>query len=232
MIKNILFDLDDTLFDFHKAEKIALTKTLVHLGIEPCEETLSLYSRINQAHWKRLELGEIKREEVKVGRYRELFKSLGVDRDPVEATAYYENMLAIGHYFIDGAPELLEELYGKYRLYIVSNGTAKVQDGRLVSSGIAKYMDGIFISQRLGADKPDARFFDICFSAIPDFFRGETVIVGDSLTSDIKGGKNAGITAIWFNPRHAENNSEIKPDYEISALGELPELLCQISANM
>ena len=117
MIRNVLFDLDDTLFDFHKAEKIALTKTLVHFGIDPTEETLALYSTINAAHWKRLELGEISREEVKVGRYRELFKTIGVECDPVN---------------------------------IVSNGTAKVQEGRIGSSGIAKYMDGIFISQILG----------------------------------------------------------------------------------
>lgn len=232
MIRNVLFDLDDTLFDFHKAEKIALTKTLVHFGIDPTEETLALYSTINAAHWKRLELGEISREEVKVGRYRELFKTIGVECDPVKATAYYESMLAIGHYFMPGAPELLEELYGKYRLYIVSNGTAKVQEGRVGSSGIAKYMDGIFISQILGANKPDKQFFDICFAEIPDFSLSETVIIGDSLSSDIKGGINAGITTVWFNPKGIENDSDIKPDYTIKELSEVPGLLSQISAKI
>lgn len=232
MIRNVLFDLDDTLFDFHKAEKIALTKTLVHFGVDPTEETLALYSTINAAHWKRLELGEISREEVKVGRYRELFKTIGVECDPVKATAYYESMLAIGHYFMPGAPELLEELYGKYRLYIVSNGTAKVQEGRIGSSGIAKYMDGIFISQILGANKPDKQFFDICFAEIPDFSLSETVIIGDSLSSDIKGGINAGITTVWFNPKGIENDSDIKPDYTIKELSEVPGLLSQISAKI
>ena len=232
MIRNVLFDLDDTLFDFHKAEKIALTKTLVHFGIDPTEETLALYSTINAAHWKRLELGEISREEVKVGRYRELFKTIGVECDPVKATAYYESMLAIGHYFMPGAPELLEELYRKYRLYIVSNGTAKVQEGRIGSSGIAKYMGGIFISQILGANKPDKQFFDICFAEIPDFSLSETVIIGDSLSSDIKGGINAGITTVWFNPKGIENDSDIKPDYIIKELSEVPGLLSQISAKI
>lgn len=232
MIRNVLFDLDDTLFDFHKAEKIALTKTLVHFGIDPTEETLALYSTINATHWKRLELGEISREEVKVGRYRELFKTIGVESDPVKATAYYESMLAIGHYFMPGAPELLEELYRKYRLYIVSNGTAKVQEGRIGSSGIAKYMDGIFISQILGANKPDKQFFDICFAEIPDFSLSETVIIGDSLSSDIKGGINAGITTVWFNPKGIENDSDIKPDYTIKELSEVPGLLSQISAKI
>lgn len=232
MIRNVLFDLDDTLFDFHKAEKIALTKTLVHFGIDPTEETLALYSTINAAHWKRLELGEISREEVKVGRYRELFKTIGVECDPVKATAYYESMLAIGHYFMPGAPELLEELYRKYRLYIVSNGTAKVQEGRIGSSGITKYMDGIFISQILGANKPDKQFFDICFAEIPDFSLSETVIIGDSLSSDIKGGINAGITTVWFNPKGIENDNDIKPDYTIKELSEVPGLLSQISAKI
>ena len=232
MIRNVLFDLDDTLFDFHKAEKIALTKTLVHFGIDPTEETLALYSTINAAHWKRLELGEISREEVKVGRYRELFKTIGVECDPVKATAYYESMLAIGHYFMPGAPELLGELYRKYRLYIVSNGTAKVQEGRIGSSGIAKYMDGIFISQLLGANKPDKQFFDICFAEIPDFSLSETVIIGDSLSSDIKGGINAGITTVWFNPKGIENDNDIKPDYTIKELSEVPGLLSQISAKI
>ena len=232
MIRNVLFDLDDTLFDFHKAEKIALTKTLVHFGIDPTEETLALYSTINAAHWKRLELGEISREEVKVGRYRELFKTIGVECDPVKATAYYESMLAIGHYFMPGAPELLEELYRKYRLYIVSNGTAKVQEGRIGSSGIKKYMDGIFISQVLGANKPDKQFFDICFAEIPDFSLSETVIIGDSLSSDIKGGINAGITTVWFNPKGIENDNDIKPDYTIKELSEVPGLLSQISAKI
>ena len=232
MIRNVLFDLDDTLFDFHKAEKIALTKTLVHFGIDPTEETLALYSTINAAHWKRLELGEISREEVKVGRYRELFKTIGVECDPVKATAYYESMLAIGHYFMPGAPELLEELYRKYRLYIVSNGTAKVQEGRIGSSGITEYMDGIFISQILGANKPDKQFFDICFAEIPDFSLSETVIIGDSLSSDIKGGINAGITTVWFNPKGIENDNDIKPDYTIKELSEVPGLLSQISAKI
>lgn len=232
MIRNVLFDLDDTLFDFHKAEKIALTKTLVHFGVDPTEETLALYSSINAAHWKRLELGELSREEVKVGRYRELFETIGVERDPEEATAYYENMLGVGHYFIPGAPELLEELHGKYRLYIVSNGTAKVQERRIGSSGIAKYMDGIFISQLLGVNKPDREFFDICFAKIPDFSRAETVIVGDSLSSDIKGGINADIATVWFNPKELPNDGGIKPDFTVKTLSEIPAVLRQISAKM
>lgn len=109
---------------------------------------------------------------------------------------------------------------------------AKVQERRISSSGIAKYMDGIFISQLLGVNKPDREFFDICFAKIPDFSRAETVIVGDSLSSDIKGGINADIATVWFNPKGLPNDSGIKPDFTVKTLSEIPAVLRQISAKM
>ncbi len=224
MIKNILFDLDDTIFDFHIAERTALTKTLVHFGIEPKEETLDRYSVLNLQQWKLLEKGEITRAEVKVRRYRLLFDELGVDCSPEAATAYYETQLAQGHWFMDGAEQLLKEASQSYRLYAVSNGSAKVQWGRLGSAGIEKYFCGIFISQEIGFDKPSIEFFDRCFAKIDDFKRQETVIVGDSLSSDILGGKNAGIKTIWYNPK-GEKSTEIQPDYTIRHLNELLPLL-------
>ncbi len=225
MIKNVLFDLDDTLFDFHKAERNALKKTLLKLGITPTEELLSRYSEINLAQWKLLEKGLLTRAEVKTRRYFILFKEFGIDASETDAAKYYENFLSIGHIFIPGAKKLIENLYGKYRLYIVSNGTAVVQDGRIKSSGIAKYFDGIFISEKIGFNKPDKEFFDVCFSKIPDFSEKETVIVGDSLTSDIAGGKNVGIITIWFNGGHNINDGDIVPDYEIFSLSDVQSII-------
>lgn len=224
MIKNVLFDLDDTLLDFHKAERIALIKTLLHFGIEPKEETLARYSELNLAQWKLLEKGAITREEVKIRRYRLLFAELGVSCSPQAATAFYEQQLGIGHYFINGAEELLKAIYPHYRLYLASNGTAQVQRSRIKSAGIGKYFSAIFISQEIGPPKPSAAFFKNCFAQIPDFRKEETVIVGDSLTSDIAGGQNAGIITVWLNPGHMPC-AEIVPDYEISALSALPPLL-------
>ena len=200
MIKNILFDLDDTLFDFHAAEKKAIKRTFETLGVPATEEVLKRYSQINSEYWKMLEKGLITRDGVKVGRFEKLFAETGYRVSPEETAALYENNLSQGHIFIDGAENLLSFLYGKYRLYIVSNGSAKVQDGRIKSSGIAKYFENIFISQRVGFDKPNKEFFDACFSKIPDFSSDETVIIGDSLSSDIKGGKNAGIKTKVFMP--------------------------------
>ena len=202
MIKSILLDLDDTILDFHKAERIALTSTLNKIGILPSEETLALYSRINQAHWKRLEIGELTRHEVLHGRFTELFKTLGVTGDCYEAQRIYEWELGTGYYFLDGGPELLDALYAKYDLYLASNGTDIVQTRRIESAGIGKYFKELFISQRIGFDKPNPEYFKRCFERIPDFKRAETVIIGDSLTSDIKGGINFGIDTCWFNPKH------------------------------
>ena len=233
MIKYVFLDIDDTLLDFGKAEAAAIKKTFDRIGVPSSPEVIALYSRINDEHWAMLERGELTREQVLVKRFDALFAELGIKNVPSEmAQASYEYLLGIGHYFVDDAPELLQALKDKYELYIVSNGTAKVQEGRIGSSGIAKYMDGIFISQILGANKPDKQFFDTCFAEIPDFSLSETVIIGDSLSSDIKGGINAGITTVWFNPKGIENDSDIKPDYTIKELSEVPGLLSQISAKI
>jgi len=225
MIRNVLLDLDDTLLDFHRAERVALSGTLRDLGVEPREETLRRYSQLNQEQWRLLERGELTREEVMVRRYRLLFEELGVACDPRKAADDYENRLCVGHYFVDGAEELLRELDGLYRLYLVSNGTTRVQESRIRSAGIGGYFQGIFLSQQVGRDKPDPSFFQRCFAAIPDFRREETVIVGDSLTSDIQGGKNAGIATVWFCREGAEMMPAITPDRTIRRLQELPALL-------
>lgn len=228
MIRNVLFDLDDTLLDFEQAERVALTKTLTHFGIDPCEDTLARYHVINRDQWKRLERGEITRDEVKVGRYRLLFEELRVDCSPQDATRCYETQLGIGHYFVDGAEALLQRLHGCYRLYLVTNGTAHVQKSRIASAGLARYMDGIFISQEIGFDKPSTGFFDRAFAMIEGFDRHQTVIVGDSLTSDIQGGRNAGIATVWFNPHGEPNTTPILPDHEIRRLDELDAVLEQM----
>ena len=225
MIRNVLLDLDDTILDFHQAEKIALTKTLEHFGIEPEEKILARYSVLNLEQWRLLEQGKLTRKEVKERRYKLLFDEIGADCCAASATKYYENLLGVGHYFIDGAEELLKILSKDYRLYLASNGTAAVQKSRIKSAGIAKYFDDIFISQKIGFDKPDIEFFNYCFSKIMDFKKSETVIVGDSLTSDIKGGKSAGITTVWLNPKGLPYVFDIEPDHIITGLMDLTSLL-------
>lgn len=229
MIKTVLFDLDDTIFDFKMSERIALTKTLINLGIEPDDYIISQYNKYNISQWKRLELGEISREEVKVNRYRLLFDELGINASPEFATAVYEENLAVGHYFIDGAVDMLENIYKTYDLYLVSNGAKKVQDGRLASADISHFFKDIFISEVAGHEKPGIEFFNYCFDRIPNFSEDNTIIIGDSLSSDIKGGINAGIKTMWFNPHFDENTNSIIPDYEIHSLNEIKEMLSKIN---
>ena len=225
MLKNILMDLDDTILDFRKAERTALQKTLLHLGVEPREEILVRYSQINQDQWKLLEQGRLTPAQVKVRRYRLLFEELGIRRSAGEATAYYEKRLAEGHDYIPGAETVLQMLSGEYRLYIATNGTAAVQHRRIRDAGMGKYLSGLFISEEIGYKKPDGEFFRACFAQIPDFCPDEAVMVGDSLTSDIRGGRNGGIRTVWYNPAGAGCTPEERPDYEIRQLSELAPLL-------
>lgn len=224
MIEFLFLDLDDTILDFHKAERIAVAKTIRDFGVEPTEEILKLYHRINKAHWEMLERGELTRKEVLVNRFAVLFRELGVETDASGCARDYEHNLSIGHYFLPGAEEALTALQKKYRLFLVSNGTAAVQKGRMTSANLYRFFEQVFVSEDIGYNKPSKEYFDACFARIPDFGPEKAVIVGDSLTSDILGGKNAGIATVWVNPEH-HASGKISPDWEIESLSQLENLL-------
>lgn len=225
MIKYLLIDLDDTILDFHKAEHIGLRNTLRHYGVEPTEETVALYLQINAAHWQALEKGEMTRKQVNEGRFTTLFHQLGREVDGAECAAYYLSQLALTHDYLPGARDAVIALSKKYRLYIASNGNSSVQFPRLWESGLNEYVEKAFISEELGQNKPSKAYFDLCFAQIPDFDPSHAMMVGDSLTSDIQGGINAGIPTCWVNTFGKKNTTAIHPDYEISALTELEALL-------
>ena len=225
MIEFLFLDLDDTILDFHKAERIALSKTIRQFGVEPTEEVLHRYHVINKWHWEQLEQGKLTREEVLQNRFGVLFEELGVAADKEVCAQAYEKNLSIGHYFLPGAEEAVERLSQKYRLFLASNGTASVQHGRMTSANLYRFFEKVFVSQEIGHNKPSKAYFDGCFAQIPGFDPAKAMIVGDSLSSDIRGGINAGIKTVWVNPSHAENKTDIHPDYEIEALHQLPALL-------
>lgn len=225
MVKTLFFDLDDTLLDFTLAEAAALRRALTEMDAPATEAVLDRYHVLNQRCWEQLEEGSLTRDQVLIRRFDLLFEELGLTRSSRATCDLYEGCLAQGHWFIPGAPELLRELAPKYDLYLVSNGAAAVQHSRLESAGIVPYFRGIFISEEVGFDKPRREFFDRCFAAIPGLDRSAALIVGDSLTSDIRGGLSAGIRTCWFNPKGKPSRPDIVPHYELKALSELPALL-------
>ena len=225
MIEFLFLDLDDTILDFHKAERIAIAKTIRDFGVEPTEEVLSRYHEINKWHWEQLEQGKLTRAEVLENRFGVLFGELGVAADQTACARAYEHNLSIGHYFLPGAEEAVARLSKKYRLFLASNGTASVQKGRMTSANLYRFFEKVFVSQEIGHNKPSRAYFDGCFCQIPGFDPEKAMIVGDSLTSDIRGGINAGIKTCWVNPGHLPGNPDIQPDYEIEALHQLEALL-------
>lgn len=223
MVEFLLLDLDDTILDFHKAEDIAVRKALSQAGADVTDAVVGRYSTINKMHWEMLERGEITREQVLVQRFACLFRELGIETDAVACARNYERLLGIGHYFLPGAKEALDILKERYRLFLVSNGTASVQQGRMTSAGLYPYFEKVFVSEEIGYNKPAIEFFDACFAQIPGFDRSKAMIVGDSLTSDMQGGINAGIKTCWVNPNHKD--AKFSVDYQIEGLQQLPALL-------
>ena len=225
MFEFLFLDLDDTILDFHKAERIAIAKTIRNFGVEPTEEILHRYHLINKWHWEQLELGKLTRAEVLENRFGMLFQELGVDADKALCARVYERNLSQGHYFLPGAEEAVDRLSKKYRLFLASNGTASVQKGRMTSANLYRFFEKVFVSQEIGHNKPSLEYFEAAFSQIPGFDKSKCLMVGDSLTSDIRGGINAGIKTCWVNPEGLPCREDIRPDYEIQYLHQLEDLL-------
>ena len=229
MIRYLFLDLDNTILDFTKAEAIAIRRTMAGYGLAPTDELAARYREINDRHWKALERGEMTREQVVVGRFAAFFGEQGIDVDAPAVAKTYETCLSQGHWFLPGAEETVKQkLYGKYKLYLASNGTAVVQHGRMTSADLYPYFEESFVSQELGHNKPSKEYFEAAFARIPGFDPQECLMVGDSLTSDILGGKNAGLRTVWVNPNHETAPAHLKPDYEIELLADLPALLEEI----
>ena len=224
MIEFLFLDLDDTILDFKKAEYIAIGKTISDFGVEPTDAVRHRYHVINKWHWEQLELGKLTRAEILVNRFKMLFDELGVPVNAEQAARTYEKNLSQGHWFLPGAEETVDYLSKRYRLFLASNGTASVQKGRMTSANLYRFFETVFVSQEIGHNKPSKEYFDACFGSIPDFNPARALMVGDSHSSDIQGGINAGIRTVWVNPGH-QDCGDIRPDFEIEALHQLPALL-------
>ena len=207
----VLFDADQTLLDFHRSEKEAIRETMSLHGVEPSDENVKLYSKINLSLWKALESGEIEKNVLVYRRFELLLKNLSIEGNAKEMSQTYVASLCKKGYLLDGAREMCEYLHEKVKMYIVTNGLEVVQRSRYSICGIEKYFDGIFISDAIGAEKPSVKFFEYVAEHIEGFDKRDTLIVGDSLTSDMRGGIDFGIDTCWYAP-----NGEIATDQKIT----------------
>ena len=227
MISTILWDVDGTLLDFIAAEKAAIKTLFGEFNLGQCsDEMIKRYSEINKTYWQRLERGEITKQEVLVVRFKEFFKSEGIDISVVEEfNSLYQLRLGDTIVYHDDSLEIIKSLQGRVRQYVVSNGTVEAQSKKLRLSGLGELVDGIFLSEHIGVEKPNIAFFDKVLEEIKPADRSSILIVGDSLTSDIQGGNNAGIVTCWYNPLGDKAPDKYRIDYEISDLHQIYEII-------
>lgn len=221
----LLFDADGTLLDFEKAEKDALANTFQKYNIQLTPVIKERYETINSHLWKQFELGIIDKKTVVYTRFVKLFEEFDILEDGIAFENDYQEELGKGHDLIENAREVLEQLSKSYHLYIVTNGVSKTQYSRLHASGIDIYFKDIFVSEDTGYQKPMKEYFEYCFQRIPDFDLNKTLIIGDSLSSDIQGGINMEMDTCWFNLKHTNNTRQLPITYTISNLKELRNIL-------
>ena len=225
--KYLLWDVDGTILDFLAAEKAAVKKLFLEYGFGECtDEMISKYSSINLKYWKALERNEITKPQVLTGRFEEFFLSMGLPVEKVEAfNRDYQVALGDTIVFNDDSGELLMKLKDDYFCAAITNGTKIAQNKKLERSGLDKIFDKIFISEEIGVEKPNTEFFEKVFSELKIRDLSEVLVIGDSLTSDIKGGNNAGVDTCWYNPLEKGNEFCEPVTYEIKNLWEIIGIL-------
>ena len=220
--KAVLIDIDDTLFDFRQSSFEAMQKALAGRGVRFTWDDMAAYEVYNNALWKQFERGEVAKDFIFTERFRLYFSERGLDIDPAGFNTDYLRGLAEGYAFMPHCRELLEALHGKYKVFIVTNGDAFAQKSRIARSGLAHLFDGVFISEELGCRKPEKVFYDKVFEIIGPEYRACSLMVGDSLTSDMQGGRNAGIPTCYYGRRE---DADERCDYVIEDLLDLLPLL-------
>jgi 2-haloacid dehalogenase len=220
----ILFDADGTLFDYDAAEAAALAASFARIGHVFLPEHSEIYRTINGRMWLELEEGTTTQERLRIERFEKLFKAIGVNGDPVEFSDDYTAKLATQTGLIDGADSTVAALAKVAHLMLITNGLAEVQRPRFAASSIRQHFEGLVISEEVGAAKPDPRIFDTAFACMHHPKKSEVLMVGDSLTSDVKGGNDSGIDTCWFNPSGLPLQDGVEPTYEIRRIAELLDL--------
>lgn len=222
----LLFDLDDTLIDFSADQKLAFKYAFETMGYEYTDNVLEQYKKINGIVWNKLEKGEIK---TVADLYEERCKILFKIYDINETTDKFNDLLDKGFQEngtpFEGVENVLKKLRKRYKLAIITNGPKSQQYTRLKNAKISQYFSYVFVSEEIGYNKPDIKFFEYMFEKLEEKDKTKMLIIGDSLTSDIQGGINAGLDTCWYNVDYKENMTTINPNYEINKLDELLSIL-------
>lgn len=221
----LIFDADGTLFDYDRAEATAFRGTFEQNGHPFAPDYADVYREVNGQIWREFERGEISADALRVERFARLFARLDLDIDA--AGFSHDYLLNLGRQvdLIDGAAEVVAALHGQYRMIVLTNGLKDVQRSRMAGSGLQDYFTGIVISDEVGVAKPDPRIFDIAFGLMGNPPRDQVLMIGDGLSSDIRGAANYGIDACWFNPAGAARPTDLPIRHQITRLGDLLDLL-------
>ena len=222
----LLFDIDNTLMDFSAGEKTALFQTMEELGISISEADYHKYLEVNREAWLRFEEGLLDSKSVQRERFEAFAAHLG--RDVAEGQALndrYVVNLGMQAILMDGVTQMLEQLSGRYRLAVATNGLTLVQRERLRRSGFLPLLEKVFISQEMGVQKPHKAYYDHILNAFGTDHRESFLMIGDSFSADIQGGINAGIDTCWYQNTGAEPDANILPTYTVRGYDELLDLL-------
>ena len=221
----LFFDADGTLFDYNRAEAIAFQKAFASLRVPFEAGYLDTYRQINHGLWQALERQEIKQDVLRVRRFELLLETLGLPGVPDQLSTLYTEQLGLCTDLVDGAYEVLQALHETSRIAIVTNGLQSVQRSRLDHSTIRGFVDELIISAEVGAAKPHPAFFDAAFAQTGNPPKNNVLIIGDSLTSDMKGGVEYDIDTCWYNPGGEAKPEGLPITYEIGDLRELLEVI-------
>ena len=227
MIKLILWDLDSTLIDFDIPERNSIIHCFEDFNLGPCPKAfLDEYHSINIKWWERLENGELTKPEILVGRFTEILSKYGYDASiATDFNEDYMNRLGDTVCPIENAVETVRALKGKVVQVIATNGVSRTQGKKIHGAGLDFIVDGIFVSEELGADKPNVVFYNKILERYPQFERNEIMMVGDSLSSDMTGANRAGIVSCWYNPQHKKLDRDLKIDFEIDDITQVMEVI-------
>lgn len=225
MVKVVFIDIDNTLLDFILCSKASIKACFAEFSLPYTESVYDVFASVNTPLWESLERGEITRENIFRTRWGIIFEKLGLSCDPHAMEARFLSALSSAAEPVEGAMELLSYLHKKYTVCAASNAMYDHQRSRLSLAGMLPYIDHLFVSERIGAEKPSAAFLETCLSSLPEIERNECIVLGDSLSADIAGGVNAGIPTIWFNHDRIPVPQSCAATHIVDSLSEVKAIL-------